>query len=118
MSAIEWHHGAGCLYIACSLLGIEPMIIPTRILSWLLAMPFWPVVLHWYQTFDRLTATVAAVLMISPFVLPLVCFAGYLQGPRLWAKSEKAMAEGKRRARAKSRVVRRKPTPRIQKPEI
>ncbi|MBQ3270765.1 MAG: hypothetical protein IJH09_12700 [Clostridia bacterium] len=111
-------YAVGCLYIACSLLKIEPLIIPTRLVSWLLATPFWPVVLHWYNTFDRLTGTVAAVLMISPFVLPLCTFAGYMQGPKLWQKSEKAMAEGRRRAKAKSRVNRRKPKPRVQKPEI
>lgn len=109
---------AGCVYIACSLLKIEPMILPTRLVSWVLAVPFWPVVLHWYDSFDRLTGVVAAVLMISPFVLPLCCFAGYLQGPKLWAKSEQAMKEGRRRARAKSRVVRKKRVPRSQRPEI
>lgn len=111
-------YAAGCLYIACTLLKIEPLIIPTRLISWLLATPFWPVVLHWYDTFDRLTGVVTAVLMISPFVLPLCMFAGYMQGPKLWQKSEKAMAEGRRRAKAKSRVIRKKPKVRVQKPEI
>lgn len=108
----------GCVYILCTLLKIEPLIIPTRLASWVLAVPFWPVVLFWYDTFDRLTGVVAAVLMISPFVIPLCLFAGYMQGPKLWAKSEKAMAEGKRRAKAKSRVVRKKSVPRSQRPEI
>ena len=111
-------YSVGALYIACSLLKLEPMIIPTRLASWVLAVPFWPVVLAWYNTFDRLTAVVAAVLLISPFVLPLCTFAGYMQGPKLWAKSEKAMAEGKRRAKAKSRVIRKKRAPKVQKPEI
>ena len=111
-------YAVGCLYILCSLLKIEPLVMPTRLASWLLAVPFWPVVLHWYSTFDRLTGVVAAVLMISPFVFPLCIFGGYMQGPKLWAKSEKAMAEGKRRAKAKSRVVRKKPKPRVQRPEI
>ena len=107
----------GCLYIVCSLLNVGPLVLPTRLVSWLLATPYWPVVLHWYDTFDRLTGVVAAVLMISPFVLPLCLFAGYMQGPKLWARSEKAMAEGKRRAKAKSRVNRRK-APKAPKPEI
>lgn len=111
-------YAAGCLYIICSLCGIEPLIMPTRLVSWVLATPFWPIVLHWYDTFDRLTGVVAAVLMISPFVLPLCMFAGYLQGPKLWQNSEKAMAEGRRRARAKSRIHRKKPPARTQKPEI
>ena len=109
---------AGCAYIAAMLLGIQPLILPMRLLSWVLALPFWPTVILWNETFDRLTPTIIAVLMISPFVLPLCAFAGYLQGPKLWAKSEKAMAEGKRRAKAKSRVVRKKRIPRSQRPEI
>lgn len=111
-------YAAGCLYIASMLLKIEPLILPTRLFSWVLAMPFWPLILHWTQTFDHLTGGIAAVLMISPFILPLSIFAGYMQGPKLWAKSEKAMAEGKRRAKAKSRVNRKKRAPRVQKPEI
>ena len=108
----------GAAYIVCSLLKAEPLVMPLRLASWILAAPFWPVVLPWYNTFDRLTGVVAAVLMISPFILPLSTFAGYMQGPRLWEKSEKTMAEGKRRAKAKSRVVRKKSVPRSQRPEI
>lgn len=108
----------GCLYIATSLLEVDSVALPLRFVSWILAAPYWPCVLAWTHTFDRLTGWVVAVLMISPFVLPGVTFAGYMQGPKLWAKSEKAMAEGKRRAKAKSRVVRKKRTPRAQKPEI
>lgn len=108
----------GCLYIICSLLKIDALALPLRLVSWVTASPFWPLVLPWYQTFDRLTGVLAAVLMISPFVLPLCTFAGYMQGPRLWAKSEKAMAEGKRRAKAKSRIARRKTVSRSERPEI
>ena len=109
---------AGCLYIVLSLLKAHPADVVMRLVSWVLALPFWPAMLPFSQTFDRLTAPVAAVLMISPFVLPLSTFAGYMKGPMLWEKSEKAMAEGKRRAKAKSRVVRKKTTPRSQRPEI
>ena len=109
---------AGCLYIIVSLLNVEAMILPTRLISWVLATPFWPLVLAWNPMFDRLTPTAAAVLMVSPFVIPLATYIGYMQGPKLWAKSEKAMADGKRRAKAKSRVVRKKRTPKAQKPEI
>ena len=108
----------GCLYIVLSLLKVHPADAVMRLVSWVLALPFWPAMLPFSQTFDRLTAPVAAVLMISPFVLPLCTFAGYLRGPKLWAKSEKAMAEGRRRAKAKSRVGRKKAVPRSQRPEI
>lgn len=110
-------YALGCAYIVCALLGLKAAL-PLRLISWVVALPFWPVVLPWYQTFDRLTGVVAAVLMISPFVLPACGFAGYMQGPKLWAKSEKAMAEGRRRAKAKSRVQRKKTIPRSQRPEI
>ena len=108
----------GCLYIVLSLLKIHPADAVMRLVSWVVALPFWPAMLPFSQTFDRLTAPVVAVLMISPFVLPLCTFAGYVQGPKLWAKSEKAMAEGRRRAKAKSRVGRKKSVPRSQRPEI
>lgn len=108
----------GCAYIIFTLLKVDSVALPLRLVSWVLAAPYWPCVLAWTETFDRLTPTVAAVLMISPFILPLCTFAGYMQGPKLWAKSEKAMAEGKRRAKAKSRVVRKKRVPRSQRPEI
>ena len=108
----------GCLYIVLSLLKVHPADAVMRLVSWVVALPFWPAMLPFSQTFDRLTAPVVAVLMISPFVLPLCTFAGYMQGPKLWAKSEKAMAEGRRRAKAKSRVGRKKSVPRSQRPEI
>jgi len=108
----------GCAYIVLTLLKVHPADMVMRLVSWVVALPYWPAMLPFSQTFDRLTPAVAAVLMISPFVLPLCTFAGYMQGPKLWAKSEKAMAEGRRRAKAKSRVVRKKGTPRSQRPEI
>ena len=108
---------AGCAYIVCVLLKLDAAIIPTRAAGLLLAMPYWPILQPFYESFDRLTPAIAGMLMISPFVMPLCCYAGYLQGPKLWAKSEAAMAQGKRRAKAKSRVVRRR-QPKPQKPEI
>jgi hypothetical protein len=50
-------------------------------------------------------------------VLPAATCAGYLQGPKLWKKTEEAMAKGKRRAKARSRIV-KKNKPRVQKPQI
>ena len=106
-----------CAYIISMLVGAEPLILPTRLAAWVLALPFWPLVAHWFETYDTLAPALVAVFLISPFVLPMATYAGYLQGPKLWAKTEKAMAEGKRRAKAKSRVV-KKSVPRQQKPEI
>lgn len=108
---------AGCVYIICTLLEIEPMILPSRVIAWVLALPYWPIITHWYQEFTRLEPAIVAILMVSPFVLPLCTFAGYLQGPKLWKKTEEAMAQGKRRAKAKSRIVKKK-QPKVQKPEI
>ena len=111
-------YGVGCADLVLSLLKVSPADAVMRLVAWVLALPFWPAMLPFSQTFDRLTGPVAAVLMISPFVLPLCTYAGYMQGPKRWAKSEKAMAEGRRRAKAKSRVARKKSTPRSQRPEI
>ena len=56
--------------------------------------------------------------MISPFILPLFQFWGYMQGPKLWKKTEQAMADGRRRAKARSRIVKKNKLPRTMKPEI
>ena len=60
---------------------------------------------------------IVAMLMISPFILPGCTCLGYLQGPRLWARTEDAMKQGRRRAKARARVG-KKMVPRQQKPEI
>jgi len=90
----------------------------SRIASWVVTMGFWPLIATWYESYTVMNAWVAAVLMISPFVLPLCQYAGYMCGPKLWAKTEKAMAEGKRRAKARSRIVRKKKAPKVKGPEI
>ena len=108
---------AACVYLACALLNVEAAVLPARLVALLLAMPFWPVLAFWFDTFDQLHPAIIALLMISPFVLPLCIFAGYMQGPRLWARSEKAMAQGLRRAKAKSRVTKKR-VPKAAKPEI
>lgn len=108
---------ASCIYLAAAILNIRPLEMPSRLVALVLAMPFWPVLAYWFESFDQLHPAIVAVLMLSPFVLPLSIFAGYMQGPRLWARSEKAMAQGLRRAKAKSRVAKKRP-PKAAKPEI
>ncbi len=108
---------AGCLYIACTLLDVRPMVLPTRIAAWFLALPWWCAVLPWQKSFEQLTPLVAAVLIVTPFLLPLCQFAGYMQGPKLWAHTEQAMKDGRRRAKARSRVAKKR-APRAQKPEV
>lgn len=110
-------YGASCLYILCELLKAEPLVLPTRILAWVLSLPWWCTVVHWQPTFVRLTPVATAVLMITPFLLPLCTYAGYMQGPKLWARTEQAMKEGRRRAKARSRVGKKR-VPRQQKPEV
>jgi len=108
-----------CVYIIMMLLG-DGTDIPTliaRIAAWLMALPFWPIIAWKYETFTTIEWPVVLVLMVSPFVIPTFTFMGYLQGPRLWENTEKAMARGKRRAKAKSRIV-KKNKPREQKPQI
>ena len=59
----------------------------------------------------------AALLLITPFLLPLCVFCGYMQGPRLWARTEDAMKQGRRRAKARARVG-KKTASKAEKPEI
>ena len=108
---------AGCLHIACVALNVRPMVLPSRVAAWLLSLPWWCTILHWQSTFDHLTPLSVAMLLVTPFLLPLCQYAGYMQGPALWARTETAMAEGRRRAKARSRV-RRKPGPRAKGPEV
>lgn len=91
-----------------------------RLASMIVSMPYWPVLHHWHETFTGLAPDMVIMLMTGPFLVPLCQFAGYLQGPKLWEHTEKAMVDGKRRAKARSRIVRKKKngTPRSQRPEI
>lgn len=102
-----WHNGAIP----------ETPVIVARIVAWLLSLPYWPLIMHWHEDFVTVTPAIAAMLLIGPFVLPAATSLGYLQGPRLWAKTEDAMKQGRRRAKARSRVG-KKMAPRQQKPEI
>lgn len=113
---------SGSLYIIFNLLwhgGVMPEIpvIVTRVVAWILSLPYWPLVMHWHEDFVTITPAIAAMLLISPFVLPTATALGYLQGPRLWARTEDAMKQGRRRAKARARVG-KKMAPRQQKPEI
>lgn len=108
------------VYIIMMLLKVEgTALIVSRLISFVAVIPYWPVVSHWHEVFNVLTWDIVAVLMISPFLIPVCQYIGYRQGPALWAKTEKAMAEGKRRAKARSRIGRRKKQePKFRKPEI
>lgn len=108
---------AGCVYIILSLLLTADQVIIPRTIAWLLSVPFWPVIMHWHQDFVTLTPGIAAMLLLSPFVLPGCMLLGYMQGPRLWARTEQAMKDGRRRAKARARVG-KKLAPKQQKPEI
>ena len=106
-----------CLHIICVLLQADAMILPSRVAAWILSMTWWCIILHWQPVFDHLTPMSVAVMMITPFLLPACHLAGYLQGPKLWAHTETAMAQGRRRAKARSRVIKKK-KPRAAKPEV
>ena len=108
-----------CVYIIMMLLGdgTEIHTVIARVLAWLMALPFWPAIAWKYETFTTLEWPIVLVLMVSPFVIPTFTFLGYIQGPKLWQKTEEAMARGKRRAKAKSRIV-KKNKPREQRPQI
>ena len=108
-----------CTYIIMMLVGDPEAVytIVARIAAWLMSLPFWPAIAWKYETFTTLEWPIVLVLMVSPFVIPTVTFLGYIQGPKLWQKTEEAMAKGKRRAKAKSRIVKKNKN-REQKPQI
>lgn len=109
----------GAIYIICTL--IDPQSSATaysRWISWFACIPYWPIVAYWHETYVALTADVVVVLMAGPFLLPVCQYIGYLQGPKLWAKTEKAMADGRRRAKARSRIIKKNKKPRTRGPEI
>ena len=113
---------SGGVYIILTLLyqslpSLQGPVILSRVIAWFLSLPYWPIIMHWHSDFVTLTPAIAAMLLISPFVMPLCTFAGYLQGPKLWQRSEDAMKQGLRRAKARARVG-KKLAPKIQKPEI
>ena len=108
------------VYIIFMLVGVEETaLIIARFASFVMVIPYWPIISYWHEVFNVLTWDIVAVLMIGPFILPACQLLGYRQGPALWAKTEKAMADGKRRAKARSRIANRKrKAPKGQRPEI
>ena len=107
-----------CVYVVCMLLKVSEMpLLVSRLASFAVSLPYMPILTYWRPVYNVLTWDIVLMLMIGPFVLPAIQFAGYMQGPKLWEKTEKAMAQGKRRAKARSRIVKRK-KPRLNQPEI
>ena len=112
----------GSIYIILTLLwrlnpALELAATIARLPAWLLTCPYWPLVMRWHEDFVTLTPDIVALLLITPFLLPLCVFCGYMQGPRLWAHTEEAMKQGRRRAKARARVG-RKTASKAEKPEI
>lgn len=108
-----------CAYIVLMLLNVnETATIVARLASFVFVIPYWPLLSHWHAVYNVLTWDIVLLLMVGPFILPAIQLWGYTKGPMMWAKTEKAMAEGKRRAKARSRIVKRKRLPKSQRPEI
>jgi hypothetical protein len=73
----------------------------------------------WQSQYVLLTVLSVILLVVYPFVWPFMMYLGYLQGPKLWVHTEEAMAKGRRRAKARSRIFRKNNRgPREQKPLI
>ena len=107
------------IYIILMLLNVNDTVkVISRAVSWILTMPYWPIIAYWHESYASLTTDIILVLMISPFVMPVCYYFGYLQGPKLWKKTEQAMANGRRRAKARSRIVKKNKLPKPMKPEI
>ncbi len=104
---------------------IEPMttldkvVFGLRVTTTVLAIPYWSAVAIWQSQYVLLTALGVVLLVVYPFVWPFMMYLGYLQGPKLWVHTEEAMAKGRRRAKARSRIFRKNNRgPREQKPLI
>lgn len=115
-------YAVGGVYIILSLLwashpGLRGAVTAFRVPAWLLSLPYWPFIMGRHADFIALTPDIAAMLLITPFILPGAVFAGYMRGPRLWARTEDAMKQGRRRAKARARVG-KKMAPKLEKPEI
>ncbi|MBQ8972450.1 MAG: hypothetical protein IJ074_05155, partial [Clostridia bacterium] len=108
------------VYIAVMLIGAsEGVLFISRFCSLSVSLPLWSIVSLWHEEYTTLGADVVVMLLAGPFLIPTFQFLGYIQGPRLWKKTEQAMAAGRRRAKARSRIAQRKPQqPKIRKPEI
>ena len=106
------------IYIILTVVGAaEAPVLISRLLSWAVSVPYLAPVALLHETYTALTPDLIIIFLIGPFLLPLFQCLGYLQGPKLWANSEKAMAEGRRRAKARSRIVKKKQY-KPRKPEI
>ena len=110
-------YAVGGIYIILALLKLDVPATVARVAAWILSVPYWPFIMHWHESFVELTPMIGAMLLITPFVLPLCTFLGYLQGAKLWARTEEAMKQGRRRAKANARVG-KKWVPQPKKPEI
>jgi len=108
-----------CAYIVIMLMKADDVVLGiARLVSFIAVIPYWPVLNHWHEVYNVLTWDIVLLLMVSPFILPVCQYIGYRKGPEMWAKTEKAMADGKRRAKARSRIVRKRKPPKGQRPEI
>ena len=113
-------YALNCAYIICMKLVPDTAVcIITRIIAWMISLPYWLILNTKHTVFNSLSTDIIIMLMAGPFVIPLAQFLGYLMGPKLWQRTERAMAQGKRRAKARSRVMKKKQPQKRQKgPEI
>lgn len=101
-----------------SMSSLDMATLILRLVTFVLALPFWPVLAFWQSQYVTLSAASITLLVVYPFVWPSILYLGYLQGPKLWKHTEEAMVKGKRRAKARSRIVKKNKNPRAQKPMI
>ena len=97
---------------------LDSIVFALRVITCILGLPFWSAVAMLQSQYVLLTPLSVCVLLIYPFIWPFCMYLGYLRGPGLWKATEEAMAKGKRRAKARSRIVKKNKAPKEQKPMI
>ena len=85
--------------------GLTTLTQITRLLCWLFALPFLPPAMFFTESLSSLSFAVIFVLALYPLWFPCMYLIGYTGGKKQYASMEKAMIKGRRRARARSRVM-------------
>jgi len=77
----------------------------TRLFCWIGALPFLPPATFLVGDLTGMSLPIIAVLAVYPLIFPAVYYFAYSRGPALWEARQDAMKKGRRRAKARSRVM-------------
>ena len=73
-------YAVNAVYIILSLLDVSEMaVMISRVASWVVTMPYWPVIAMFHETYVALTPDIVIVLMASTFLLPIQIWPAWTQ---------------------------------------